>query len=131
VLRHKQKQFEPLGLHVLEPLWDMSSREVIEAYLRSGIRAVTVVVDASVLEATDVGMLLDREFVDRLPAGADPCGELGEYHTFAYDGPLFTTPVRFELSELRRFEREIGTTDGRQRFAYWLATPRVPDVARL
>jgi uncharacterized protein (TIGR00290 family) len=123
VLRHKQEQFAPLGLQVLEPLWDMTSRECIEEFLQSGIQAVTVVVDASVLDRDDVGVRLDRGFIERLPEGVDPCGEFGEYHSFAYDGPLFQAPIEFSLSAPRRFEREIGTTDGRRRYVYWLATP--------
>jgi uncharacterized protein (TIGR00290 family) len=123
VLRHKQEQFAPLGLQVLEPLWDMTSRECIEEFLQSGIQAVTVVVDASVLDRDDVGVRLDRGFIERLPEGVDPCGEFGEYHSFAYDGPLFQAPIEFSLSAPRRFEREIGTTDGRRRYVYWLAAP--------
>jgi uncharacterized protein (TIGR00290 family) len=124
VLRHKQEQFAPLGIEVLEPLWGMTSRECIEEFLQSGIKAVTVVVDASVLDKRDVGVRLDREFIERLPEGVDPCGEFGEYHSFAYDGPLFESPIEFSLSAPRRLEREIKTTDGLRRYAYWLATPK-------
>lgn len=121
---HKQEQFGPLGIEVLEPLWGMSSHECIEEFLRSGIQAVTVVVDANVLGKDDVGVRLDRQFVARLPAGADPCGEFGEYHSFAYGGPLFGRPVGFSLSPHRYLEREIRTTEGMRNYAYWLATPR-------
>lgn len=124
VLRHKQEQFAPLGIDVLEPLWGMTSRECIEEFLQSGIHAVTVVVDASVLDKHDVGVRLDREFIERLPEGADPCGEFGEYHSFAYDGPLFESPIEFSLPVPRRLEREIKTTDGLRRYVYWLATPK-------
>ncbi|HVV48908.1 MAG TPA: ATP-binding protein [Polyangia bacterium] len=130
VRRHKEEQFGRLGIEVLEPLWGMSSRECIEAFLRSGIRAVTVV-DANVLQRTDVGVPIDRAFVDRLPEGADPCGEFGEYHSFVYDGPLFDRPIEFTLAAARSLEREIGTTEGVRRYAYWLATPQqvVPSLA--
>lgn len=129
VLRHKQDQFGPLGIEVLEPLWGMTSRECIERFLLSGIRAVTVVIDASVLGKDDVGVRLDRQFIDRLPAGVDPCGEFGEYHSFAYDGPLFHQPVGFSLPAPRRLEREIRTTEGVRRYAYWLATPQPAEAA--
>jgi diphthamide synthase (EF-2-diphthine--ammonia ligase) len=124
VRRHKEEQFGRLGIEVLEPLWGMTSRECIEAFLRSGIRAVTVVVDASVLQKADVGVPVDRTFVERLPERADPCGEFGEYHSFAYDGPFFDRPIEFSLTAPRFLEREIGTTDGLRRYAYWLATPQ-------
>lgn len=72
VLEQKQAQFGPLGIEVLEPLWGLSSRECIERFLGSGLRAVTVVVDAAVLGRDRVGVPLDRDFVDRLPSTADP-----------------------------------------------------------
>lgn len=129
VLDHKQRQFGPLGLTILEPLWDLFSQECIERFLDSGIRAITVVVDASVLDPTYVGVEVDRAFLQRLPADVDPCGEFGEYHSFAYDGSLFATPVGFTLSPVRPLTREIGTTEGLRRYQYWLATPRPVPVA--
>ncbi len=131
VRRHKEEQFGPLGIEVLEPLWGMTSRECIEQFLLSGIRAVTVVVNANVLGKDDVGVRLDRQFIDRLPASVDPCGELGEYHSFAYDGPLFHHPVGFTLTAPRHLEREIGTTEGIRRYAYWLATPQPAEAIAL
>jgi uncharacterized protein (TIGR00290 family) len=131
VRRHKEEQFGPLGIEVLEPLWGMSSSDCIEQFLQSGIQAVTVVVDANVLGKDDVGIPLDQQFIDRLPADADPCGEFGEYHSFAYDGPLFQWPIEFSLSAPRRLEREINTTDGMRRYAYWLATPQPVEAATL
>ena len=125
VRRHKEAQFGPLGIEVLEPLEEFSSSgQAVEAFLASGMRAVTVVVDADVLAADRVGVPLDRSFVDRLPPGVDPCGEFGEYHTFVFDGPMFRSPVPFELDPPRFLERDIGTTDGVRRYRYWLATPR-------
>lgn len=131
VRRHKEEQFGPLGIEVLEPLWGMTSHECMEKFLQSGIEAVTVVVDASVLDRGDVGVRVDREFIARLPEAADPCGEFGEYHSFAYDGPLFQWPVEFSLSAAGRLEREIRTTEGVCRYAYWLATPRPAEAAVL
>jgi uncharacterized protein (TIGR00290 family) len=128
VRRHKEEQFRPLGIEVLEPLWGMTSLECIDQFLLSGIQAVTVVVDASALGKDDVGVQLDRRFIERLPEGSDPCGEFGEYHSFAYDGPLFHWPVGFSLSAPRRLEREIGTTEGMRRYAYWLATPQAAEA---
>lgn len=131
VRRHKEEQFGPLGIEVLEPLWGMTSRECIEKFLQSGIQAVIVVVDASVLGKHDAGVRLDRQFIERLPEGADPCGEFGEYHSFTYDGPLFRRPVGFSLSPPRRLEREISTTEGMRRYAYWLTTPQSAQPAAL
>lgn len=89
----------------------------------SGVRAVTVVVDAEALDTAHLGVEVDRAFVDALPAGCDPCGELVEYHTFVFDGPMFARPVPFSLVATRRLERTVATTDGPVDYARWLATP--------
>lgn len=123
VLGARRDRFEPLGLTVIEPLWDLTPSACIAAYLRSGIRAVTVVVDASVLRSDAVGRVVDRRFVEELPHGCDPCGERGEYHTFVHDGPFFSQPLSFKMGEIRRIERTIATTDGQRCYRYWAATP--------
>jgi diphthamide synthase (EF-2-diphthine--ammonia ligase) len=46
-----------------------------------------------------VGREIDASFLAELPAAADPCGENGEFHSFAYDGPMFCRPVAFSLGE--------------------------------
>jgi len=123
VLEHRREQARPLGIEVLTPLGELTSTECIEHVLASGIRATTVVVDASLLGPEAVGVPLDRGFVTSLPPGADPCGELGEYHSFAHDGPLFRWPVPFVLGAPRRTEERIRTTEGLRTYAYWMATP--------
>lgn len=120
----KEEQFGPLGIEVVEPLWGLTSREAVEAFLTSGLRAVTVVVDADVLGPEHVGVELDRGFVDRLPPSVDPAGELGEYHSFTYAGPIYREPVAFRLDEPFHLTRDITTTEGVRRYQYWLATPR-------
>ncbi|MBB2893281.1 ATP-binding protein [Flexivirga oryzae] len=119
VLRHKQAQFGPLGVEVIEPLWGMSPRECVEDFLTTGIQALIVVVDASVLGPSHLGVAVDRAFVDALPEGCDPCGEYGEFHTFVWDAPYFRDPVPFTRGGTERIERRIGTTSGVQEFAYW------------
>lgn len=79
----------------LFPLWKMDSRDVVAQYLQSGFRAVVVCVKASCLDKSFCGRLLDEDFFRDLPPGVDPCGENGEYHSFVFDGPLFTKPVNF------------------------------------
>jgi diphthamide synthase (EF-2-diphthine--ammonia ligase) len=111
-------------MDVVEPLDGMSSRECVDAFVDSGHQAVTVVVDARVLDPSHVGASLTRDFVECLPPGVDPCGELGEYHSFVHDGPLFSSPINFTLSPVRLLKRSIGTTQGIRDFAYWESTFR-------
>ena len=118
-LAYRNELFESSGLAVVEPLWGMTSQECMDDFLRSRIDALTVVVDASVLGREHLGAQLDRAFVDALPAGCDPCGELGEYHTFVADAPYFDHPVCFAARDSIYLERRIGTHDGLRTFGYW------------
>jgi diphthamide synthase (EF-2-diphthine--ammonia ligase) len=67
--------------------------------LDGGLRARIVCVDASKMPGDFVGRNLDRDLLRRLPAGADPCGENGEFHTFAHAGPMFSEPISIKCGE--------------------------------
>jgi len=92
--------FKRLGLRGCFPLWRRTTREQIEAFMASGLRALVVCVDSAVLDRSFVGRVVDREFLSDLPPGVDPCGEHGEYHTFVFDGPMFRKPVNYKLSKM-------------------------------
>jgi len=89
-----------LGMEGLYPLWGVDTRGLLEEFVGRGFKAVVTSVDARVLDDSFAGAEVDREFLERLPKGVDPCGENGEFHTFVYDGPSFNRPVSFERGEL-------------------------------
>lgn len=47
-----------------------------------------------------MGRVIDEQFISDLPENVDPCGENGEFHTFCFDGPIFSSPVEFEIGEI-------------------------------
>ena len=97
----------------------------MERFLASGLETVIVTTWAEQLGREYIGRRLDRTLLEGLPAGVDPCGENGEYHTLCYDGPLFRHPVAFRLGEPFLFSHEVGMADGsRQTFSYWFAAIR-------
>ncbi|PYS43739.1 MAG: ATP-binding protein, partial [Acidobacteria bacterium] len=79
---------------------DQLAREMIS----KGLRAVVTCVDPEQLPASFAGREFNEEFLSSLPADVDPCGERGEFHTFAFDGPMFSKPVNIEVGEIT--ERE-------------------------
>lgn len=119
VLRQRERDVGRSGLAVVEPLFGMSRREYMTDVLASGTEAITVVVDAGVLDRRHLGQPLTEEFVASLPEGCDPSGEAGEYHTFVSGAPFFRGPVRFRTGGTERVERRVGTTTGVRTFAYW------------
>ena len=60
-----------------------------------------VCVDLRVLDCSFAGRLLDERLLADLPAGVDPCGENGEFHTFVFDGPGFRKPIGFDCGAVR------------------------------
>jgi uncharacterized protein (TIGR00290 family) len=87
------------GIAGVFPLWGENTRSLAAEFVAGGFKAVTCCVDDARLDAGSVGRALDAAFFAGLPAGVDPCGENGEYHTFVHDGPVFRQPVRFEMGE--------------------------------
>lgn len=82
------------GLSCHLPLWQEPRRRLVEELLAGGVRATVVAVDAARLGASFLGRVLDAGLVDEFEAaGADACGEDGEYHTVVTDGPAFAAPV--------------------------------------
>ena len=83
------------GMSAAFPLWGLSPQEVMARFIDLGFQAVVTCIDNSVLDESLLGSRLDHSFLRRLPQQADPCGENGEYHSFVFDGPIFTRPVPF------------------------------------
>ena len=96
---YREAQLGKAGMTGLFPLWKIPTPEVINMLEAQGIEAVTVCVDASVLDASFLGKRINRAFVASLPPNVDPCGENGEFHTFVYNAPYFSEPVAFEFGE--------------------------------
>ena len=91
-----------VGLRGSYPLWGRDSEQLYREFNALGFRAVVVCVNTERLSADHCGRPLDAAFRASLPAGADPCGERGEYHSFTFDGPQFRRPVPFRVGQLHR-----------------------------
>ncbi|OLC55342.1 MAG: hypothetical protein AUH85_09560 [Chloroflexi bacterium 13_1_40CM_4_68_4] len=82
------------GLEHIEPLWGEASDAVVRDFVDGGGRAVVTCVELRRLDASWLGRVIDHGFPDAIAAtGVDPCGENGEYHSFAFDGPPFRSIV--------------------------------------
>ncbi len=88
------------GLRGIYPLWKRDTRELLREFITSGWRAIVVCTDGERLDASWSGRQIDVRFALDLPPGVDPCGERGEYHSFVYDGPLFSSPVAFQKGDV-------------------------------
>jgi len=93
IRRYREERMAGTGLRLVFPLWGRPTAALAEEMLEAGLRARITCVDPRVLPARFAGREFDRELLADLPPGVDPCGENGEFHTFAWDGPMFRHPV--------------------------------------
>ena len=93
IRRYREKQMSGTGLSLHFPLWGRPTAALAEAMIDGGLQARITCVDPRVMPEDLAGAAFDRALLARLPAGVDPCGENGEFHTFAWDGPMFRRPV--------------------------------------
>ncbi len=97
---YREENLSRIAMNALFPLWGMSTTDLAERFIELGFAAIVTCVDGDVLDATFAGSLYNRDFLSRLPQEVDPCGENGEFHTFVFDGPLFSRRIRFEKGEV-------------------------------
>lgn len=119
---YRESKLNPLGIEVVEPLWNLSSAEVMHDFLNSGIKSKIIVTQASILDSTFIGKDLDQSAIESFPVNMDICGENGEYHTLAYTGPLFKNNIDFSISQVSKIAFDIKLDSGQTKtFEYWQA----------
>ena len=101
---YREKNLARMGMTAVFPIWKRDTRELIRCFHALRFRAITVCVDPKALDRSFAGRELDEQFFRDLPAGVDPCGENGEFHTFVFDGPIFSKPIPIRVGEV--VERE-------------------------
>ena len=100
VRAYRERQLQGSGLIPLFPLWGLPTDALAREMLAGGLKARITCVDPKVLPPTFAGREFDQALLADLPAGVDPCGEKGEFHTFAYDGPMFREPIPISSGEV-------------------------------
>jgi uncharacterized protein (TIGR00290 family) len=85
---YRQKQLAGTGIAPLFPLWGRDTHALAREMIDSGLVAHVTCVDPSKLDRAFAGRIFDHRFLADLPAGVDPCGENGEFHTFVAAGPM-------------------------------------------
>ena len=99
IRRYRESQLQRAGLTPLFPLWGADTATLARQMIEGGLRAVVTCVDPRRLPSSFAGRVFDREFLADLPGDVDPCGERGEFHTFAFAGPMFAKPLSITIGE--------------------------------
>src|SRR5438874_1480135 len=80
--KRRMATFKKTGVRGCFPLMKKNSLKHVSRFMDLGFKAYVVCVDAAVLDQSFAGRMIDRDFLNSLPSGVDPCGENGEFHTF-------------------------------------------------
>ena len=96
---YREKQLAKQGFKTLFPIWKRNTKELLNEFLYLGFKTIIVCANSKYFGVDFVGTVIDKNFIDNLPEGVDPCGENGEFHTFCFYGPIFKNPIPFTIGE--------------------------------
>ena len=97
IREYREKSLSGSGISATFPIWGMDTRALSTTMLEGGLRAQITCVDPKQLAPEFSGREYDADFLKEIPPDVDPCGENGEFHSFAFDGPMFAHKVNIEV----------------------------------
>jgi uncharacterized protein (TIGR00290 family) len=100
VRRYREENLSSVGMAPLFPLWGRETHQLARDMVAGGLRAYLTCVDPRQIDRNFAGRAFDASLLDDLPAAADPCGEKGEFHSFAFAGPMFSAPLAIKPGEI-------------------------------
>jgi len=100
VRKYREDRLRGTGLDPIFPLWQRPTRELILEMIDAGMRTRIVSLNPKQLDRSFAGRDIDLQLVNELPAGVDPCGENGEFHTFTYEGHMFSKAIPIASGEI-------------------------------
>ena len=108
IRKYREDKLAGTGIAPLFPLWERPTGALAREMIAAGVETYLACVDLKQLSKEFAGRRLDDALLAALPAGADPCGENGEFHSFVAAGPMLS----------RRIPVAVGETVERDGFAY-------------
>jgi uncharacterized protein (TIGR00290 family) len=97
---YRIQQLAGTGLEAIFPVWGIPTIELAETMIASGLRAYLTCIDPRVLDRSFAGRAFNAKLLRDLPNHVDPCGERGEFHTFACAGPMFSRSISVVPAEV-------------------------------
>ena len=99
IRKYREDQLRDTGIEPIFPIWGIPTHELSNILLENGIKTVISCVDSEQIPEDFAGKNYDHDFLESLPATADPCGENGEFHSFVYNGPMFKEAIEISVGE--------------------------------
>ena len=100
VRQYREDRLAGSGLEPLFPIWKTKpTRDLAHDMIEAGLKARLTCIDPRTLDRSFAGRAFDEQLLNDLPAGIDPCGENGEFHSFAFAGPMFTEEITVTVGD--------------------------------
>ena len=99
VRKYREERLHGTGITPLFPLWGIPTGRLSREMVAGGLKAVITCIDPRSLPEQFAGREYNNSFLDEIPDAIDPCGEHGEFHSFAFDGPMFNRPIEITRGE--------------------------------
>lgn len=100
VRRYREERLYKVGIEPMFPVWGIPTGVLSRRMIAGGLRARLTCVDPKKLDPRFAGRDYDQALLDEIPSSVDPCGENGEFHSFAYAGPMFREPIQIRSGEV-------------------------------
>ena len=100
VRQYRESNLKDTGITPIFPLWGKSTAELSREMINNGLRAIVTCVDPKRMPEYFVGREYNKSFLEDIPGEIDPCGENGEFHSFAFEGPMFREPIKVSAGEI-------------------------------
>jgi uncharacterized protein (TIGR00290 family) len=97
---YREKQLAACGITPVFPLWGRDTRQLALEMIAGGLSAYLTCVDPRKLDHSFAGRRFNADLLSALPPEVDPCGENGEFHTFANSGPMFKQAIAVTAGEI-------------------------------
>lgn len=117
--QYREDKLSASNINAVFPLWKIPTHQLIREFIDLGFKTIVACVNDQYLDKSFAGRIIDEDFLNDLPRNVDPCGENGEFHTFVFDGPIFSEPVPICTGEVVYREYETNDSAQKGKNGYW------------
>ena len=121
---YRERLLQEHKLQGIYPIWKTDTKLLLQDFLNVGFKTVICSANGKFFQHDEVGKIIDQDFIKSLPDEVDACGENGEFHTFVFDGPIFSKPITFEKGKVveKTYSYNMKTEGGQTeqlRSSFW------------
>ncbi|OOG77905.1 diphthine--ammonia ligase [Algoriphagus sp. A40] len=120
--KYREDKLSARGFSGVFPLWKIPTGDLANAFIQAGFKTKICAADADLISEAWVGKDFDFEFLKSLSEKIDPCGENGEFHSFCYDGPIFSESIPIQVEKVLSQSYDIQLSNGKKgKKHFWFA----------